>query len=119
MEIIIALVIIGVGLIWYFNAKNQPKKPVETSVPEAPKKVEAPKVPAEPLTIPVVQGTSAGGIFNPVSLPVSLAETPKASEPAPAKKPRARKAAAAPATAATAKKKKAPAKKTSAKKKSA
>jgi hypothetical protein len=102
MEIIIALVIIGVGLIWYFNAQRKKSEIMEAA--EAPKAT----VNAADLVEPVVITPS----LNPMqSLPVSVAEPAPAPvevvAEAPAKKAKAKKPAA----------KKAPAKKAPAAKK--
>ena len=89
MEIIIALVIIGVGLIWYFNAKKKDEANLPVAEPVKP------TVNAADLAQPLVITPSP----NPMqSLPVSVAAP--AVEAAPAKKPRVGKKAAASAKAA-------------------
>jgi hypothetical protein len=102
MEIIIAIAIIGVGLIWYYNAQRKKSESIEAA--EAPKAT----VNAADLAEPVVITPS----LNPMqSLPVTVAEPAPAPvevvADAPAKKPAAKKAPA----------KKAPAKKAPAAKK--
>ena len=95
MEIIIALVIIGVGLIWYFNAKKKDEANLPTAEPVKP------TVNAADLAQPLVITPSP----NPMqSMPVTVATEP-VKEPAvetviPAKKPRVGKKAAASAKAA-------------------
>lgn len=99
MEIIIALVIIGVGLIWYFNAQRNKSVTTTTEAPKA-------TVNAADLAEPVVITPS----LNPMqSLPVTVAEPAPVEvvADAPAKKAKAKKPAA----------KKAPAKKAPAAKK--
>ena len=116
MEIIIALVIIGVGLIWYFNA--QKNKPEANKDSLAPYKVEPPKATVNaadlagstPLTItpqpaplqslPVSLGPVVG---EAESKPAKAKKAPAAKKPAAAKKPVTKKA---PAKAKAAPKKK-------------
>lgn len=112
MEIIIALVIIGVGLIWYFNA--QKNKPEANKDSLAPYKVEPPKATVNaadlagstPLTItpqpaplqslPVSLGpvvSEPAPVVEPVaSKPAKAKKAPAAKKPAAAKKPVAKKA---------------------------
>ena len=83
MEIIIALVIIGVGLIWYFNAKKKDEAQLPAAEPAKP------TVNAADLAQPLVITPSP----NPMqSMPVTVATEPApVAEAKPAKKPRAPK----------------------------
>ena len=105
MEIIIALVIIGVGLIWYFNAKKKDEANLPVAEPVKP------TVNAADLAQPLVITPSP----NPMqSLPVSVAAP--AVEAAPAKKAKAKKPAAAKKAPAKTAAKKTPARKSGGKK---
>lgn len=109
MEIIIALVIIGVGLIWYFNAKKKDEANLPVAEPVKP------TVNAADLAQPLVITPSP----NPMqSLPVSVAapEPAPAVEAAPAKKAKAKKPAAAKKAPAKTAAKKTPARKSGGKK---
>lgn len=112
MEIIIALVIIGVGLIWYFNAQRN--KPETNKDSLAPYKVEPPKATVNAADLAGSTPLTITPTPSPLqSLPVSVApvvEAP-AEKPAKAKKPTVGKKAATSAKAADKAVKKAPAKK--------
>ena len=103
MEIIIAIAIIGVGLVWYFNA--QKKKTESDNDALAPYKVETPKA--------TVNAADLAGVEIKPAVVVETAPIVQPEEkPAKAKKAPAKKTAAAKKPAA----KKAPAKKTTTKK---
>ena len=109
MEIIIALVIIGVGLIWYFNAKKKDEANLPTAEPVKPATVNASDLAAAVVITPSP---------NPMqSMPVTVATEPApAVEAAPAKKAKAKKPAAAKKAPAKTAAKKTPARKSGGKK---
>ena len=99
MEIVIALAIIGVGLIWYYNGKSKsaPASTKEDQNHLAPYKIETP----EPA--PVVE--AKGDWPFPTAVAEAPVEKPKAKKAPAAKKPAAKKAPAAKPAAITAVKK--------------
>lgn len=92
MELVIAIVLVAIGVIWYFNA--QKGKKVAEAEPAAPYKVEPPKtVVLEPVVV-----TAKTAAVAEVKV-----EAPAEAKPAKAKKPAAKKAKTATAKTATAK----------------
>ena len=95
MEIIIALVIIGVGLIWYFNA--QKNKPEANKDSLAPYKVETPKATVNAADLAGVEvATVAVSAPAPVveEKPAKAKKAPAAKKTTAAKKPATKKAPA-------------------------
>lgn len=106
MEIIIALFIIGVGLIWYFNAqrkKSETMEAAETAKPAEPVVITPSMNPMQSLPVTVAE---------PAPAPVEVAPVVAPAPAAKAKKPAAKKAPAKKAPAA----KKTPARKSGGKK---
>lgn len=105
MEIIIALVIIGVGLIWYYNNKAAEKQIVDTKKEnQAPYKVEPPETSANVKEVVAEAAVGTVKVEASVQKPAKTkkapakkpakpkAEKPKAEKPAAPKKPKAKKA---------------------------